>query len=155
MRATLSDFYRLPCRQAGVHGLSRAPRLATLRWRSNAHGLTAKLNEWLAEQVLHGRLVHAEWGWAPPTEAYWKPNHASDGVGGEGAEHTAMLQHFDPLSLEAVCAALRTFLAPWATGMGTPQHFELQSTVRNPAPLAPLAERLPPHTTLFHHYTRG
>lgn len=155
MRATLSDFYRLPCAQAGQHGLSRAPRLATLRWRSNATDLPARLNGWLAEQVLHGRLVHAAWGWAPPTEAYWKPNIAEDGLGGEGVEHCALLQHFDALALEATSAALTAFLQPMATGLGTPQTFELQSTVRNPSVLEPPTERMAPHTTLFHHYTRG
>lgn len=155
MRKTLSDFYRLPCQQAGLHGTSRAPRLATLRWRSNAVGLPAPLNAWLAEQVLHGRLVHAEWGWAPPTEAYWKPNIAEDGVGGEGVEHCALLQHFDGPALEATCAALSTLLRPMATGLGAPQHFELQTTVRNPSVQEPPTERLAPHTTLFHHYTRG
>lgn len=154
MRTTLSDFYRLPCLQTGLHGSSRAPRLATLRWRSTAPDLPAQLNSALAEHVLHGRLVHAEWGWAPPTEAYWKPNHASQDVGDEGTEHVLLLQHFDVPALEIACAALSTFLAPLATGVGTPQFFELQSTVRNPSVQAPRAERLPPHTTLFHHYTK-
>ncbi len=159
MRATLSDFYRLPCVQLGIHGLSRAPRLVTLRWRSNAADLpaqlNAQLNAWLAEQGLHGRLVHAEWGWAPPSEAYWKPNMADDGTGGEGVEHCALLWHFDVPALEAVCAALAAFLQPLASGLGTPQHFELQSTVRNPSVRAPATERMAPHATLFHHYTRG
>jgi hypothetical protein len=154
MRPTLCDFYRLPCLQAGVHGASRSPRMATLRWRSTDSGLPARLNDWLAEQVLYGRLVHAEWGWAPPTEAYWKPNAASD-VGGQGPEHTIMLQHFDAQNIEQLCASLVAFLAPWSTGLAESHHFELQSTVQNPSVHAPLSERLPPHTALFNHHKRG
>lgn len=154
MRPTLCDFYRLPCLQAGAHGTSRSPRLATLRWRSTHPDLPARLNDWLADQVLHGRLVHAQWGWAPPTEAYWKPNAASD-VGGEGPEHAILLQHFDALELEKLCASLAALLTPWSTGLGVAQIFELQSTVKNPSVLAPLTERLAPHTALFNHYKRG
>ncbi|MDO9435170.1 DUF4286 family protein [Hydrogenophaga sp.] len=154
MRPTLCDFYRLPCMLAGTHGASRAPRVATLRWRSIEKDLSARLNAWLDEQLRYGRLVHAEWGWAPPTEAYWKPNADSD-VGGEGPEHTILLQHYDAPSLDTLCAALSDFLAPLATGLGTAHHFELQSTVQNPSVDPPLTERLAPHTAFFNHYNRG
>ena len=160
MRPVLSQFYRLPCACAGQVGASRAPFAATLRW-SQATPVAVALQARLQAEVDAGALVHAQWGWAPPTEAYWLANVASD-TAHHGVEHVAVLQHHSQAGVEAALARLQVFLNPQpdqpAVVLDAAHVYLLQTHVDRSTDLtAPdaVTGRRPPHTALFHHYNRG
>jgi len=171
MRPVLSQFYRLPCVCAGQVGASRAPQLATLRWSQPTPAVAAALNAWLQAEVDAGALVHAQWGWAPPTEAYWLANVTSD-TARDGVEHVAVLQHYSQAGVETALARLQAFLAYQPAQapvvLGSAHIYQLQTRIDRctdpaesvDAPIASFASttangRRPPHTRLFNHYNRG
>lgn len=154
MRPVLSDFYRLPCRLSGSVGTSRAPFLITVRWSADQPTPPEQMTTWLADQIEGGHLVHAQWGWAPPTERYWLPNAPSE-TADQGIEHVALLQHYDLAGLEAVQEAFLRHLRTQASHVGEIGTFMLQSTHRPSDSEGSPACRRPPHSVLFNHHSRG
>lgn len=154
MRPVLSDFYRLPCLLSGSVGTSRAPFLITVRWSADQPTPPAQMNTWLADHIETGRLVHAQWGWAPPTERYWLANAPSE-TADQGIEHVALLQHCDLAGLEAVQEAFLRHLRTQASRVGEIGTFMLQSTHRSSDSEGSPPGRRPPHSVLFNHHSRG
>lgn len=154
MRPLLSDFYRLPCVRASSAGSSRAPHLGTLRWSANAALPPGLLDDWLNEAIDTGRLLHAQWGWAPSMDSYWLANASSE-TADHGVEHVALLQHHDPDGLRVALDSLSDWLRPHASRLGERQRFSLQSSIRNTDVDKPVTGRRPPNTILFPHHSRG
>lgn len=154
MRPVLSNFYRLPCLRSGDRGLNRAPYLCVVRWSADAPMTSEPLNTWLDHDIETGGLVHAEWGWAPPTESYWLPNVVSE-TAIQGIEHVALLQHYEPSGLQDAQARFAQLLQVQAARMGQTRFFMLQSTIQAPHPGGQHAGRRPPHSILFNHHSRG
>lgn len=154
MRPVLSDFYRMPCLRSGDRGLSRAPYLCAVRWSADEPMSFEPLNAWLDHDIETGGLVHAEWGWAPPTESYWLPNVASQ-TADQGIEHVALLQHYEPSGLQGAQERFAQLLQAHASRMGQTRFFMLQSTIHAPHPGGQQAGRSPPHSILFNHHSRG
>lgn len=154
MRPVLSDFYRLPCLLSGSIGTGRAPCMSTVRWSADQPAPPAPMNAWLADHVEAGHLVHAQWGWAPPTERYWLANVPSK-TAEQGIEHVALLQHYELSGLEAVQHAFLRHLGTEASRVGEVRTFTLQTTHRPSDTDDSSRGRRPPHSVLFNHHSRG
>jgi len=152
MRQVLCDFYRLPCRLGGTHGLGSARQLATLQWRSASPDLPTQLNACLQALVQQGQAIRAEWGVAPPSDAYWLPNTAN-GLTGAGQDHVLMLQHLEADRLRSSVQSLLNFLAPRVSSLGQPDYFEQLTHVRQDELDSLPGTRRPPHTSLYDRFT--